>query len=178
MGTLLMLYTTLSGISAAAKTSDASWQTPVISQARVKHLPDAAVPLNPDHSYKLLFDISQGAKSPGELLPALVRVGRFINLAALAEVPPENVQLAVVIHGPATLSMLKEEVFNKRFGEENQNLNLLTELKKAGVEIFVCGQALAHLGLHAGWVTEDVEVAVAALTVAAEYQLKGYKTMP
>lgn len=164
--------------ASAQKTSDGTWQSPIISQARVMQLQDAAAPLNPEHSYKVLFDVSQGAKNPGELVPGLVRAGRFINLASLAKVPSENVNIAIVIHGPATHSVLKESIFRERFEKENQNLKLLSELREAGVEIFVCGQALAHLDLKRQWVSDDVEVAVAALTVVAEYQLNGYEVMP
>lgn len=177
-GIIIMLCAIILGANATADSSAGNGHVSSISYGKAENLPDAAVALNPEHSYKLIFNISQGGKTPGELIPDLVRAARFLNLANLAGVAKEQVQLAVVIYGPATQSVLKQDVFHERFGGENQNLALLAELRKAGVEIFVCGQALSQLQLQQDWVSDDVEVAVAAMTVVAEYQLKGYYVMP
>lgn len=179
LGLAIMVCATISAATTfAQKPAQSAWQGPAISYGKVREMSDGAVPLNPEHSYKLIFNISQGGQTPAELIPGVVRAARFLNLAELAGVPKENVQLAVVIHGPATRSVLKQDNFEERFEGRNQNLDLFAELRKAGVEIFVCGQALAHMQLDPDWVTDDVEVATAALTVIAEYQLRGYHVMP
>ena len=178
LGIFIMICSIVLGTNASAESSADSRQIPAISYGKIANLPDAAVPLNPEHSYKLLFNISQGGQTPADLIPGAVRAARFLNLARAAGVPRENVQLAIVIYGPPSQSVLKQEVFRERFQADNQNLALFAELREAGVEIFVCGQALAQLKLQQDWVTDDVDVAVAAMTVVAEYQLRGYHVMP
>ena len=50
----------------------------------------------------------------------------------------------MVMHGEATKPALSDAASKERFGvERNPNLAVIAELRKAGVEAFVCGQALA-----------------------------------
>ena len=60
----------------------------------------------------------------------------------------------------------------------NPNLELITRLKKAGVEIYVCGQALAHHGYATNEVAPEVKVAVSAATVNINLQMDGYAYLP
>lgn len=46
--------------------------------------------------------------------------------------------------------------------DKSPNLELIRQLKKAGVEIYVCGQALAHHGYATNEVAPEVTVAVSA----------------
>lgn len=177
LGIIIMVFTMTVTAKTLAQEAAPGWLSPVISYGKVMPMSDGAVPLNPKHSYKLIFDISDGGSTPGKLLPGAVRAARFLNLAALAGVPDENVQLAIMLHGPATFSVLRQAQFSERFQVPNQNLTLFSELRKAGVEIYVCGQALGHLNLQADWVAADVDVSVSALTTVAEYQLRGYHVM-
>jgi intracellular sulfur oxidation DsrE/DsrF family protein len=101
-------------------------------------------------------------------------VARFLNLAKLDKVPAENLKLVAVIQGPATPSVLTQEAYQARFNRTNDNLALIAALKKAGVQIMVCGQALTGHEFSPGQVYGDVTIAVSALTVLAEYQLDGY----
>jgi intracellular sulfur oxidation DsrE/DsrF family protein len=59
----------------------------------------------------------------------------------------------------------------------NPNLKVLAELKKAGVEIFVCGQNLAHENIDPKIISPDVAVASAAQIVLMTYQNDGYALM-
>lgn len=158
----------------AAEASEAEWLTPLVNgYGAVRHYPAAAQQLDPQRTYQVLFDIT-AAGTVEEVLPGLETVARFLNLAALAGVPMENLQLVAVVHGAATDGVLGNAAFRERYNQDNVNLPLLTRLRELGVTLYVCGQALAHQGLDPKGVTEDVEVAVAALTVLANYQLQGY----
>jgi intracellular sulfur oxidation DsrE/DsrF family protein len=55
---------------------------------------------------------------------------------------------------------------------------VIGELRKAGVEVFVCGQALASKGFEESEVSEGVKVASAALTVVINRQADGYSYVP
>jgi intracellular sulfur oxidation DsrE/DsrF family protein len=177
----------LLGVCAAASTASAApekdpmadaWLTPAVSYGAVKALPDAAVQLEPKRTYKVLFNVTQAAKQPDQLVPGFERAARFMNLAALAKVPKENLKIVVVVHGKATPSILSAAAYKAEYGHANPNLDLLAELADAGVEVFACGQALAHHKLDADSVTSGVEVVVAALTVLANYQMDGYALVP
>ena len=60
----------------------------------------------------------------------------------------------------------------------NPNLPLIRDLKKAGVEVFVCGQSLHDLGFKAEEVAEEVPVADAAMLVLVNKQTVGYAYIP
>ena len=82
-------------------------------------------------------------------------------------------------HGEATKSALSDAAYKERFGvERNPNLAVIAELRKAGVEVFVCGQALAYKGFKHAEVGEGIKVASAALTVVINKQADGYSYVP
>jgi hypothetical protein len=60
----------------------------------------------------------------------------------------------------------------------NPNLPLSRDLKKAGVEVFVCGQSLHERGFKAAAVAEEVPVADSALLVLVNKQVDGYAYIP
>lgn len=155
--------------------SAVSWVAPaIVGYGQVRPYPEAAGQLNPKHTYKVIFNISKASKQNQRVMPGLERVARFLNLAKLAEVPEKNLRIVAVIQGPATRSVLTQKAHLAKLGQANPNLELIHALREVGVEILVCGQALAHHNFNPDEVSSDVTIAVAALTVLAEYQLDGY----
>lgn len=138
----------------------------------VVHLPNAAEP--PRQEARVVFDTITDSK-PGELNRGLESAARYLNLHAAAGHAPEHVRLAVVLHGAATKVALRDESYSRRTGNAaNPNLPLIRELKRCGVELFVCGQSLARNQMEAGEVSEDFSVAVSAMTVSVNKQRDGY----
>jgi hypothetical protein len=94
--------------------------------------------------------------------------------------------MAIILHGPATKAALKDDAIEKHSNPyarsqgatKNPNLELMRQLTKAGVEIYVCGQALAHHGYGTDEVAPDVTVAVSAATVNINLQMDGYAYIP
>ncbi len=126
-------------------------------------LPNAAEP--PLKGAKVVFDITADAK-PADLNKGLERVARLLNLYGSVGLKASDVKLALVLHGEATKSALVDDAYKQRFSiSRNPNLALIAELRKAGVEVFVCGQAAAYKGFKESEVAEGVQVASAALTV-------------
>lgn len=139
-------------------------------------LPGAAE--QPRKGAKVVFDITADAK-PGEVNKGLERVARLLNLYGAGGLKAGDVRVAAVFHGEATKSALTDAAYAEQFGAKaNPNLPLVRELKKAGVEFYVCGQALHYKGFKAGEVDEGVPVAVAALTVVVNRQAGGYAYVP
>jgi len=151
------------------------WHSPAIAgHGEVAHLPDAAEQLDPTRQYKLIFDVTQPGRTDDVALAGLEAAARFLNLASLAEVPRENLHLVMVIHGAGTAHALADARYNQLLGQDNPSLPLIRQLVDYGVKVYVCGQALAGAGFAQDWVAEEVDVAVAALTVLVNYQLQGH----
>jgi len=101
-----------------------------------------------------------------------------VNLKALAKVPPDNLEVAVVVHGKATPLVLSDVSYRQHFGKPNQDGAVLTQLGRAGVEIYVCGQALSRQGHAVADVRGDVRVTQSAITKLVELQAAGYGLIP
>ena len=139
-------------------------------------LPKAAE--QPRKGAKVVFDITADAK-PGEVNKGLERVARLLNLYGSAGLKASDVKVAVVFHGEATKTVLTDAAYKTKFGTDtNPNLPVLRELQKAGVELFVCGQALNYKGFKASRCSKEVTVALAALTVVVNRQTDGYAHVP
>ena len=75
---------------------------------------------------------------------------------------------------PAVDGILDEPHYKARFGMSNPNLKAIAEMKKSGVEFFVCGQYLAAGRIAPKSLTPDVPLAADALLVLIHYQNRGY----
>lgn len=128
--------------------------------------------------HRLVLDVAGDERTPAGLNRRLDAAARAVNLYALAGVPPENVKIAVVVHGKATAAVLSDEAFNEKFGTANPDADLLAKLRRAGVEIHVCGQALMHHGYSLEEVHADVRVSLSAMTKLASLQAAGYSLIP
>jgi len=151
---------------------------PVIPEADgYVSIPNAAVPPDKKRTYRAIYDATRAAKDPTQLLPALNMAGSELNAFAAASVPPRNAKFVVVFHGPAINGILDDAHYKAKFGVPNPNLKVLAELKKAGVEIFVCGQNLVAENMDPRIISPDVTVASDALIVLMAYQNDGYALM-
>jgi intracellular sulfur oxidation DsrE/DsrF family protein len=139
-------------------------------------LPTAAE--QPRRGAKVVFDVTADAR-PGDLNRGLERAARLLNLYGAAGLKASDVTVAVVFHGEATKAVLTDAAYKATVGaERNPNLPAIAALKAAGVEVFVCGQALRHKGFGRADVAADVTVALAALTVVVNRQADGYAHQP
>jgi intracellular sulfur oxidation DsrE/DsrF family protein len=156
-----------------------NWEYPVIKgYGPAVSLPNAAVQPDKSLQYKILFDISKPAASNDQVNPGLDHVARLINVFATAGMMPDQMELVVIIHSTAAPIVLKNEQYKTKYGVDNPNIQLLGELKKSGVVLYVCGQTLADYSFKQEWVNPDVTLALSALTVVPTYQLMGYALMP
>lgn len=165
--------------STAAIAGDGFWQAPVITAAgRMHPLPDAAYQPDRAATYKVVFALTRGSDKPGEVNPGLQRVARTVNLYASAGVPLDHMKFVAVASGPATNIALDDAHYEKQYGVANPNLPVIRELRKDGIDVAVCGQAVAEHHYQYNWVDKNVTVALSALTTITELQQKGYALMP
>ena len=166
--------------SAAAGTGAAEtvWVNPAVPGfGAAAALPDAS--LQPDKSadYKVVFNIT-GAGPNDKINPSLDRVARTVNIFVSAGVPLSHLHFIAVIHGPATPVILDNDHYKEKFSVDNPNIKLISELKTAGTQVVVCGQALAYNKFPHEWVNHDVEITLSAISDVIILQQKGYVLFP
>lgn len=162
----------------AARAADTQWTYPAIAGYGPVHpLPDASVQPSKHRVYKALFDVTSGASDPSKPAGGLVHVARAVNVFASAGVPLKHLHFVAILHGPATAAVLTDEAYKKKFGVDNPNIPLIAALRKAGVHVDVCGQALADNGFEHDWVNKDVRIDLSALATTVIYGDKGYAYM-
>lgn len=169
---------------AADPTADPQFEHPVFKQhGGVVTLPEAAH--QPRKNSQVVLDIAAADKSGG-VIKGLDRAALIVNQYAAAGFDRKDLRVAVILHGPATQAALTDQAYvahSSPYATDlgttgNPNLKLLKELREAGVDLFVCGQALAHQGYATTEVAEPVQVAVSAATVVINLQMDGYAYIP
>jgi len=126
-------------------------------------------------TYRVVFEVSQGAEDPGAVNARIETVARFLNMHAQAGVPRENMKLALVLHGSAGKDALGHEGYRKRFGVDNPNAALLLALSEYGVRVILCGQTQMHRGLERSELAPHVDVALSAMTALVSLTSEGYQ---
>lgn len=140
-------------------------------------IPDADFPADPERVYMILFDVLDSPGAPDELNIKLNTVARFLNMHARAGVPPENLKVAVVLHGGAAKDALTDEGYQRHYRSDNPNRELLEKLRNAGVRLFLCGQSAAKREFAREEIAEPIEVALSAMTVIAILGAEGYQVV-
>lgn len=125
------------------------------------------------HSY----DRMVGAK-PGTLNKDIESAARFINMNTLAGVPLENINVAVIVHGPAIFDVAKNDFYKEKYGKDSANAGLIKELLAAGARVIVCGQSAAGRGLPKAAMIPGVELALSAMNAHIVLQQEGYSLNP
>ncbi len=176
---VIMMSVILSSLAGA--TVLAQWSTPkapVIPEADgYVVIPNSAVPPEKDHIYKAIFEASDLPDKYTDLLPALNMAGSELNAFGVEGIPNENIKFAVVFHGPAVYGILENNYYKEKYGVDNPNLKVLSELKKSGVELFVCGQYLASADIDPKNLAPEIIIASDAYIVLMTYHDKGYSIL-
>ncbi|MBY0482052.1 MAG: DsrE family protein [Chitinophagaceae bacterium] len=151
---------------------------PVIADfGSVYAVPFAVEKPDPNLKYKILVDVNTGTDKPELVNESLENVARIVNLHALGNVSDKNLELALVLHGPAVFNIMNNEAYKQKFSVNNPNLPLFTALKKAGVKIFVCGQTLFKRNINPQQLAPEAMVALSAITTITTYSQKGFTVL-
>jgi intracellular sulfur oxidation DsrE/DsrF family protein len=126
--------------------------------------------------YKVVWDVNQAPAKPSELTPGIARPAGFFMLAEANGVDRAHVHLALIVYGGATNAILTNDAYKAATGEDNPNLPLLKALTDAGVQVIVCGQALAGRKVARDQVLPFVKVATSATFARATLHAQGYAT--
>jgi intracellular sulfur oxidation DsrE/DsrF family protein len=138
-------------------------------------IPGAKERPDPKTVYKVVFDIAKAAPRTDEVNPGLTGVVRYLNTLAANGVPADHRKIAVVFHQEGTDIVMNNEAFKARyFGQDNPNIALIHEMKKAGVDFRVCGQAVLARKIDPKDINPDIELDLWALTTIVNLQTRGY----
>ena len=133
----------------------------------------------PDKSqeYKIVIDLKTSNDNFDKVNKGLINVARALNLHGVAGIPREQLHVSVAIHYTATPIVLNNAGYQKKYNIDNPNLQLINQLKNAGVEFFICGQSLVAREYAFEDVNPDVTIALSMLTVVTEHMMKGYSLL-
>jgi intracellular sulfur oxidation DsrE/DsrF family protein len=138
---------------------------------------DQDEPLNKSTVFKVAFDL--GRQGTNEAVNRSIEsLARFINMHVAYGIPKENIQLALVIHGPASFDMMSNEAYDEKYLVDNPNHGLLAELMKNNVDVYVCGQSAGFLGVKNSDLQSGIKMTISAMTTHALLQQKGYTLNP
>lgn len=165
-------------VSAFAAQPAGFWTKPAIPAYGPVHVwPEAIDRPSPKKEYKALFDVTKGDPASDKVNGGLDHIARAVNTFAAAGVPLSHLKFDVIIHGPATPIVLNEKAYMAKYGHANPNLAVIADLKKAGVHVMVCGNALGDMEFTPAEVNPDIKVAMSALSTLIIQQNEGYALM-
>lgn len=165
--------------STAAIAGSDFWQTPAIEGAgKIHPMPQAAYQPDREATYKVVFSLGKPGKKPTEVSPSLEHVARAVNLYIDAGVPLSKLKFVAIAAGAATPTVLNDEQYRKQYGVPNPNLPVIAQLRKAGVDVAVCAQAVAEHDFRYDWVDKSVTIALSELTTVIDLQQQGYALSP
>lgn len=133
--------------------------------------------IDPSLDYKILFDFTEGTATQykeGTINPGLEEICRMVNLHYAAGVKKEKIQIVIILHSAAVMTVLNNDEFRKRFGRDNQNLDLIDQLKQLGTRFIVCGQTATLREIPDAALLPGVKKAYSARTALSTYNLKGF----
>jgi intracellular sulfur oxidation DsrE/DsrF family protein len=169
----------LAALPAAAVDQSGLSTTPAIEgYGKIFPLPKAAYRPDPRATYKVVFAMTAASKAPEDVNPALERVARAVNLYVSAGVPLSHLKFVAVAYGAATPIALDDAHYKAAYGVANPNLPVIARLRKAGVDVAVCGQAVHEHKYPYEWIAPSVTVALSALTTITSLENQGYHLMP
>ena len=169
---LILTCTLVTGVSSAAEFSAGP-----VFQDYGKKVQVEGVEFNANTKFKVAFDVAKGAE-PGKVNRQFDSLARFINMHVASGVPAENIELALVVHGSATLDLLGAPAYPQKQGAKNANIALLNALMANQVRVIVCGQSAAAHGYANEAFLPGVEVALSAMSAHALLQQQGYTLNP
>jgi intracellular sulfur oxidation DsrE/DsrF family protein len=135
---------------------------------------------DPNTKYKLLLEMFSGIKNKSDsanihsVHGGITEVGRKINLHLIAGVKMQDLDVVMIIHGPAMRSFYNNETYRKKYKADNPNITLIRQLQSAGVKIVACGQSMFFMNVKKEEFLPGVQVALSAQTALSTYRSKNY----
>ncbi|AMO72125.1 DsrE family protein [Sphingorhabdus sp. M41] len=135
-------------------------------------------PVAKDAMFNIAFDVATPAES-GKINRTIESAARFINMHVAAGVPEENIRLAIVVHGGASLDLTSQEFFAAhKDGAQNASAAAIAQLQEHGVIFYLCGQSAAAHGIDNADLLPGINMSLSAMTAHALLQQQGFTINP
>ncbi|MCU7554640.1 DsrE family protein [Alteromonas sp. ASW11-19] len=142
-----------------------------------KHAAVPGVEMESSTRLKVAFDAVSAAE-PGKVNQQFDSVARFINMHVANGIPKDNIQVALVVHGGASLDLLKPQAYKQKQQGVNANIQLVKALLEHNVTVIMCGQSFMGHGLSRDMLIDGVALSLSAMTAHALLQQHGYTLNP
>ena len=153
--------------------------TRIAGYGSIAPLNGAETRAEPDLRYRLVFSVTKAAATPDKVNPSLDKVARLLNLLGRDNIRPAPGDIVVIVQGAATPIVTSSTVYAaKTKATNNPNLELIAKLRKAGVIVAVCSQALHANRISSGDLAPAVRIDLSAMTTLAALQLRGWALIP
>jgi len=139
---------------------------------RIAAVPDAR-PLPEDTRLKLAIDIVEGGET-GKINGKFQTAASFLNLHHANGIPPEQIEIALVVHGSAHRDLLND----KAYGDVNPNAGILDALQQQGVKVYYCGQSAVYRDVGPDDLLPGLEITHSATTTHVLLKQQGYSRRP
>lgn len=131
--------------------------------------------VNPEKEYKAVFDIMNSPESHESVNASIETAARFLNMHAQSGVPATNLKIALVVHNKASKDVIDNDAYQKKYGADNPNHDLIKALIDAGGQIIFCGQSSVSRDFPRKDLIEGVQLSLSAMTALIQLQDEGYR---
>jgi intracellular sulfur oxidation DsrE/DsrF family protein len=133
--------------------------------------------LPPGAAWKHAFDAAHAGGR--EVNGGLGRADAFMEIMKAAGAAPDQVTVAVVVHGGAVFDVVNADRHAAEVdGSEHPNAALVERIIDAGGEIWVCARSAARQNVGDDDLLAGVRFAPSAMTAHAELQRRGFSLNP
>jgi intracellular sulfur oxidation DsrE/DsrF family protein len=152
---------------------------PAMIPGALPYTPIAGALAAPDasHVYRVIFNVTRAAAKPEQPVAGILFAATDLSALRGQGVPATNTRFALIFHESAVDGLLNNASYRAKFGVDNPNLETLSALRQAGVEIMVCGQFLGAMKIDPGSLSPDAKVASEAFLTLITYQNNGYAVL-
>jgi intracellular sulfur oxidation DsrE/DsrF family protein len=74
--------------------------------------------------------------------------------------------------------LIKKKLYHEKFQQDNLNADLLQQLMKNQVKVYLCGQSAAYYDITNDMLQPGIKMALSAMTAHAVLQSEGYSLNP
>ena len=124
---------------------------------------------------KAVFDIMNSPEDHNQINATIETAARFLNMHAQSGVPADQLKFALVVHNKASKDIISHEAYQKRYGTNNPNYELVQALLDAGGQIIFCGQSSVSRGFPREELIDGVQLSLSAMTALIQLQDENYR---
>ena len=146
----------------------------IVDYGKVWPIANAEYAVDPAMEFKVVFDIMNSPDSISELNTSIETAARFLNMHAQQGVAEDKMKVALVVHNKASKDILTNEAYQKRYGVDNPNAEMVEQLMNAGVKIILCGQSSLSRNFPIEETVRGVQLSLSAMTALIQLQDSGY----